>query len=208
MKTLLAAACLVLLATAAGAQDAAPTFHASLSDKLNLKIVRIEPESRLVTLKHASGDTIQVVCGPEVQNFDKLAVGDNVTTSYKEDLAIRIDPTGSFSETTEHSESRAKKGGAPAAQFWEKREVTARISAIDKAAGTATIETRHGEKFKVIPDSPENLDKVQVGNFVVVTQTTSQAISVTKPGKAKGTTKKTTTTTKSKTTTVKKAETK
>jgi len=204
MKTLLAAACFVLAATAAGAQDGTPTFHATLSDKMNLKITRIEKDSRLVTLQHGQGDTIQVVCGPEVKNFDQLAVGDNVTTTYKEDLSIRIDPTGSFSESTEHSSTSARKGGSPAAQFWEKREVSARISAINKSAGTATIETRHGEKFSVIPDAPENLDKVQVGNFVVVTQTTNRAISVTKPGKAKG--KKTTTTTK--TTTVKKSETK
>ena len=210
MKTLLAAAvALTLLAPAAArAQDAAapPSFHATLTDKLNLRIIRIEQDTRLVTLQHGSGDTIQVVCGPEVKNFDKLAVGDLVTTTYKEDLAIRIDPTGSFSESTEHMSSSAKKGATPAAQFWEKREVTAKISAIDKAKGTAPIETRHGEKFTVIPDVPENLDKVQVGNFVVVTQTTTRAISVSKPGKSKGTTKKTTTS--SKTTTTKKTETK
>jgi hypothetical protein len=186
------------------AQDASPTFHASLTDKMNLKIVRIEPESRLVTLRHGSGDTLQVVCGPEVRNFDQLRVGDNVTTEYKEDLSIRIDPNGSFTETTETSSTRAAKGATPHAQFWEKNEVSARISAIDKVKGTATIETKKGEKFTVIPDSPENLDKVQVGNFVVVTQTINRAISVSKPGKSKGTTKKAT----SKTTTTTKTETK
>lgn len=205
MKTLLAAvAAVVLLAPAVvRAQDAAPTFHASLTDKMNLKIVRIEPESRLVTLRHGN-DTLQVVCGPEVRNFDQLRVGDNVTTQYKEDLSIRVDPNGSFTETSETSSTRAKKGGTPAAQFWEKTEVSARISAIDKTKGTATIETKRGEKFTVIPDSPENLDKVQVGNFVVVTQTINRAISVSKPGKAKSTTKKTT----AKTTTTTKTETK
>jgi hypothetical protein len=206
MKTLLAAvAAVALLAPAVvRAQDDVPTFHASLTDKMNLKIVRIEPDSRLVTLRHSSGDTLQVVCGPEVVNFDQLRVGDNVTTQYKEDLSIRIDPNGSFTETTETASTRAKKGGTPAAQFWEKNEVSARISAIDKTKGTATIETRRGEKFTVIPDSPENLDKVQVGNFVVVTQTINRAISVSKPGKSKGTTKKTT----AKMTTTTKTETK
>jgi hypothetical protein len=206
MKTLLAAVVAVALLAPAvvRAQDASPTFHASLTDKMNLKIVRIEPESRLVTLRHGSGDTLQVVCGPEVRNFDQLRVGDNVTTEYKEDLSIRVDPNGSFTETTETSSTRAKKGGTPAAQFWEKKEVSARISAIDKTKGTATIETKRGETFTVIPDSPENLDKVQVGNFVVVTQTINRAISVSKPGKSKGTTKKTT----AKTTTTTKTETK
>ena len=207
MKTLLAAAvALTLLAPAtARAQDAStapPTFHASMTDKLNLKITRIDAESRIVTLKHASGDTMQVVCGPEVRNFDQLRVGDTVTTEYKEDLAIRIDPNGSFSETTESSSTRAAKGATPHAQFWEKKEVSARITAIDKTAGTATIETRKGEKFTVIPDAAENLDKVKVGDFVVVTQTINRAISVSKPGKSKGTKKtttKTTTTTKTET---------
>jgi len=208
MKTLLAAfAALALLAPAAvRAQDtsAPPTFSASLTDKINLKIIRIDKESRIVTLKHGSGDTLQVVCGEEVRNFDQLRVGDNVTTTYKEDLAIRVDPNGSFTETSETSSSRAAKGATPRAQFWEKNEVSARITAIDKTKGTATIETRKAGKFTVIPDSPENLDKVKVGDFVVVTQTINRAISVSKPGKAKGTTKKTS----SKTTTTTKTETK
>jgi len=53
----------------------------------------------------------------------------------------------------------------------------------------------NGEKFTVIPDAVENLDKVQVGNVVVVTQTSTRAISVTTPG-AKKTTTKTSTSTK------------
>jgi hypothetical protein len=212
MKTLLAAACaLSLLAPAAvRAQDAGsvPTFHATLQDKMNLKIIRIDKDARLVTLQHGATDTLQVVCGPEIKNFDQLAVGDNVSTNYKEELSIRVDPTGSFSETSEHAMSSAKKGASPAASFWEKHEVSAKITAIDKANGTATIQTMKGEKFTVYPDHPENLDKVQVGNFVVVTQTTTRAISVSKPGKSKGTAKKTTTKGSTKTTTTTKTETK
>jgi hypothetical protein len=130
-----------------------------------------------------------------VKNFDKLKVGDKVQTVYKETLSIRIDKSGDMVETTEQSSTSAKKGDAPAAQFWEKREVKAKIIEIDKASGTAEIETMNGERFTVIPDAVENLDKVQVGNVVVVTQTSTRAISVTTPG-AKKTTTKTSTSTK------------
>ena len=199
MKTLFAAAIalLICLPSSSRAQDAAsvPTFSASLEDTLVLHITRIEKEARLVTLKNAAGDTLSVVCGPEVKNFDLLRVGDRVQTVYKETLSIRVDPTGEMSETTESTSSSAKKGASPAAQFWEKREVKAKIIEIDKASGTAEIETMNGERFTVIPDAVENLDKVQVGNVVVVTQTSTRAISVTTPG-AKKTTTKTTTSTK------------
>lgn len=200
MKTLFAAAIalLICLPSSSRAQDTAslPTFSATLEDTLVLHITRIEKDARLVTLKNAAGDTLSVVCGPEVKNFDKLKIGDKVQTIYKETLSIRVDKSGEMVETTEQTSSSAKKGDAPAAQFWEKREVKAKIIEIDKPGGTAEIETRSGEKFTVIPDHVENLDKVQVGNFVVVTQTSSRAISVTTPS-----TKKTTTKTTPKTTT-------
>ena len=200
MKILIAAAIalLVCLPSSTRAQDttALPTFSATLEDTLVLHITRIEKESRLVTLKTVGGDTLSVVCGPEVKNFDKLKVGDKVQTVYKETLSIRVDKTGEMVETTETTSTSAKKGDAPAAQFWEKREVKARITQIDKAGGTAEIQTKNGEAFTVIPDQVENLDKVQVGNYVVVTQTSSRAISVTTPETKKATSKKTKTTTK------------
>ena len=202
MKTLFAAAIalLICLPSTTRAQDTAslPTFTASLEDTLVLHITRIEKAARVVTLRSKAGDTLSVECGPEVKNFDKLKVGDRVQTVYKETLSIRIDKSGEMVETTEQSSTSAKKGDAPAAQFWEKREVKAKIIEIDKASGTAEIETMNGERFTVIPDAVENLDKVQVGNVVVVTQTSTRAISVTTPG-AKKTTTKTTTSTKTST---------
>ena len=206
MKTLLAAAVVLalVLPAAARAQDSIPTFHASMTDTLKLKITRINTPDRIVTLKDAHGDTLQVECGPEIRNFDKLRVNDMVQTVYKEDLSIRVDPTGSFTETTEKSSTRAAKGAAPAAQFWEKKEVSAKITEVNTAAGYAVIQTKRGEEFTVLPDSPENLSKVQPGNFVVVTQTVTSAISVSKPMTIKQTNKKTTTKTKTTTTTKKK----
>ena len=204
MKTLFAAAfaLLVCFPSSVRSQETAPlpTFSATLEDTLVLHITRIEKDARIVTLKNKAGDTLSVECGPEVKNFDKLKVGDRVQTIYKETLSIRVDKSGEMVETTEHSSTSAKKGDSPAAQFWEKREVKAKIIAIDKPGGTAEIETMDGEKFTVIPDSVENLDKVQVGNFLVVTQTSSRAISVTTPGmkKKSSTTRSTTTKTTTK----------
>ena len=96
MKTLFAAAValMICLPSSSRAQDAAsvPTFSASLEDTLVLHITRIEKEARLVTLKNAAGDTLSVVCGPEVKNFDLLRVGDRVQTVYKEEIkAVLID---------------------------------------------------------------------------------------------------------------------
>ena len=101
MKTLYAAAIALLLClpSTSRAEDAAslPTFSATLEDTLVLHITRIEKESRLVTLKNAAGDTLSVVCGPEVKNFDLLKVGDRVQTIYKETLSIRVDKSGEMS---------------------------------------------------------------------------------------------------------------
>jgi hypothetical protein len=56
----------------------------------------------------------------------------------------------------------------------------ATISAIDKAAGTATLKGYDGMEFMVTPIHPENLAKVSVGELVVFTHTSAVAASVKK----------------------------
>lgn len=167
-----------------GKATGSPFIMASARTTETLKIIAIDKPKRMVTLVGEYDDTLDVHCGPEVRNFAQLAVGDEVKTTYTESYSIHVEKEGEAEETNEVAESRAKVGAQPGASRYETRTVKAKIEAIDKAKGTVTLATPAGEKFTVTPQNKANLDKVEVGNVVVVTERTGNAISVSKPGAA------------------------
>ena len=183
--TLLAALLALALPLSARAQEgtsaAKPAFSAMIKETKKFWIVQIDKASRVVTVMNAGGDTLSVQCGDEVKNFAQLKVGDEVQTTYKETLTIHVESSGEAEATSETMTSRAKPGEKPAASITERATAKATIKAIDKEKGTATLQAMNGEEFTVVADDKANLDKVQVGNVVVVTYTVAHAISVSKP---------------------------
>jgi hypothetical protein len=162
-----------------------PVIMASARTTETLKILAIDKATRVVTLKSEDGDTIAVKCGPEVRNFGQLAVGDEVKTTYSESYSIHVEKEGEAEEVNEVATSRAALGAKPGASVYETKIIKAKIDAIDKTKGTVTLATMTGEKFTVTAKNKANLDKVEVGNTVVVTARTGSVISVNKPGAAK-----------------------
>src|SRR5262249_17278731 len=116
-------------------------------------------------------------------NFNQLAVGDEVVTTYTESYSIHVEAGGEAEETKETGVARAKGGAKPGASTYETRGGKAKNDGIDQAKGTGRLATLTGEKFTVVPRNKANLDKVQVGNTVVVTERVGNAISVNKPKK-------------------------
>ena len=185
MKTLLALAAALVLAAPMTARaeekSGSPSFHASASETHNFKILAIDKANRIVTLVSETGDTVGVKCGKEVRNFPQLRVGDDVVTKYTESYTIHVEPKGEFEDTKETAMARAKEGGTPGANIVETRRVSAKITDINKTKGTVTFQTMSGESFTVKPQNPNNLNKVEVGNYIVATQQLGHAISVSKP---------------------------
>ena len=183
--TWLAALLALALPLAARAQQgtsaASPAFSAVVKETRKFTISAIDKPGRVVTLKNAAGDTASVECGDEVKNFAQLKVGDVVKTTYTEALTVHVEGAGEAEATSETHTSRAKPGEKPSGGIMERTTAKAKITAIDKVKGTATLQTASGESFTVAADDKANLDKVQVGNTVVVTYTVAHAISVTSP---------------------------
>jgi hypothetical protein len=187
--TLLAGLLALALPIAAHAQEGAsaaqPVFSAMAKETKKFSITAIDKPSRVVTLKNAKGDTMSIMCGDEVKNFAQLKVGDEVKTTYTESVTLHLEGAGEAEATSEMHTAQAKPGEMPSAGIMERATSKAKITAIDKVKGTATLQTANGEHFTVTADDKANLDKVQVGNTVVLTVTVSHAIAVTKPTAAK-----------------------
>lgn len=192
-STLLAALLVLAVPLCARAQEGAstskPAFSAMTKETKKFTIAAIEKSSRVVTLKKANGDTLSILCGPEVKNFAQLKVGDEVQSTYTETVSIHVEGAGEPEATSETMTSQAKPGEMPAASITERMTAKATIKEIDKAKGTVTLQPLDGEAFSVVAENKANLDKVQVGNVVVVTYTVGHAISVTKAKPAKSASK-------------------
>ena len=181
LAALLALAVPIAASAQEGASAAKPAFSAMVKETKKFTLTAIDKPGRVVTIKSANGDTMSIECGPEVKNFAQLKVGDEVKTTYTEALTVHVEGAGEPEATSESMTARAKEGEKPGGSIMERTTVKAKITAIDKAKGTATLQTMSGEHFTVTADHKENLDKVQVGNAVVLTYTVAHAIAVTTP---------------------------
>ena len=193
-STLLAALLVLAVPFGARAQEGAsatkPAFSAMAKETRTAKIIHIDKATRVVTMVgSAHGDTLDIECGEEVKNFAQLKVGDEVKSTFTESFTIHVEGSGEAEASSETMTSQAKPGEMPAASWHERTTAKVTIKAIDKAKGTATLQPMNGEAFSVTADDKANLEKVQVGNVVVVTYTVGHAISVSKAKPAKSASK-------------------
>lgn len=140
----------------------------------------VDLAQRRVELEGPKGRVVPIVVGADVQNLDKVKVGDKVRVQYFEALAITMAKAGSsvsLSESTETLEPDDPRAAGKA----QVRVVTAvvKVTAIDAAAGTATLVGPRGNAVDVeVPR--DTLAKVKVGDLVQVEYTEALAAAIDK----------------------------
>jgi Cu/Ag efflux protein CusF len=184
-----AAACVVAAALAAPAlaqQGAvvagkAPGM-AGIAQTVNVqaKITKIDAKTREVTLKGPRGNEVTVEAGPEVKNFSKLKVGDNVDVQYVESLVLELKKGGgkAVERTEEKAMTSAKPGETPGAAAGRRVTVVGDVVNVDSAAKIVTVK---GPKRTVDlhVEDPEQLKMIAKGDQVQATYTEAAALSVT-----------------------------
>jgi len=168
-------AIVTLLAAPAAAQK--PVSLAEAVTK-TFTIEAIDHSARIVTLKGADNATTDVYCGPEVQRFNELKVGDKVTFKYYESIVSAIArPNAAANPPVTTGVTRST--GAPGATIAKQMKAVVTLEAIDPKVGSVTIKTDDGHKFSSKVQDPKNLEGYKVGDKVEVTYTQALAISVT-----------------------------
>jgi hypothetical protein len=189
---LAAAFVLVLSLAVAGAQDkkAAGTAEKPKVVKereavMTATVEAIDLEKRLVTLKGPKGEKKTIAVGPEARNLPQLKVGDLVTVKYYESMAVEVIKPGDATGAGQSSAIvRAKPGERPGGMATRTATVTATVTAIDKKKGTVTLKGPEGNLVTAKAEDPKNLDKIKVGDELLITITEALAISV-EPAKKK-----------------------
>ena len=173
-----AAAAVLLLTSPALAQR--PVSMAD-SVEATFTIDAIDHSSRIVTLKAADGTYEDVFCGPEVQRFDALKVGDKVSFRYHESLVTTIKHATTPAKAPDAA-AVTRNPNAPGGTIARQMTAVVTLSAIDAKVPSVTVTTEKGHKMSLKVENAKNLEGYKVGDKIEVTYTQALAVSVT-PGK-------------------------
>jgi hypothetical protein len=171
-------------ATKGAAPAAQPKVLKERAAVMTAEVMAIDLKTRIVTLKGPKGEVRDIKVGEEAVNLPQLKVGDFVTVKYYESLAVEVIKPGTVSGAGEKSAIvRAKPGETPGGMAARQSTVTATVTAIDKKKGTISLKGPDGKTVVAKAEDPKNLDKVKVGDELMITYTEALAISVEKAKK-------------------------
>jgi Cu/Ag efflux protein CusF len=188
---LLGAACLPAVAQTAPAAKAvemvasAPgTATLTNAAVITARVEAIDKASRQVTLKGPKGNLKTLTAGPEVRNFEQIAVGDMLVVRYIESLTLTLKKDGKelVSRTEATDGARAQAGQKPGGIVGREVEVTADVIAVDAKTQTLTLKGPKQTVELKVPD-PKQFKLVKVGDQIQAVFTEALAISVETPKK-------------------------
>jgi len=144
-------------------------------------ITAIDSGSRMVTLKDKDGNSTDIYCGPNVQRFDALKVGDTVTFRYTESLVSAISAPGSAPKEPASGAATRTPGAKPGGTLAQQMTATVTIEAIDPKVPSVTVKNAEGNKLSFKVEDPKALQGYKAGDKVDITYTRALAISVAAP---------------------------
>jgi hypothetical protein len=144
----------------------------------------INHETREVTLKGPSGNSVTFVADKNVKRLDEINVGDEVSADYYVSVARELRaPTADEKQhpvTVVEGAGRTTQGTDPGAGGLRIIKMVTTVQAIDLPNQTITLKVSNGKSTTVRAPSLENLKKVKVGDTIIVTYSEGIAVSVTK----------------------------
>ena len=142
-------------------------------------IEAIDHSTRIVTLRNKAGLLEEVYCGPEVQRFDALEVGDTVTFRYYETVVTALSKPGAAATP---STTVSRTAGAPGGTIARQTSATVTIETIDPKAAEVTVRTAAGGRSVFKVQDVKNLEGYKAGDQVTITYTRGLAVQVTAGG--------------------------
>ncbi len=173
-KTLLArslGAALILASLSSGsllAQALEPAVAGMMGSQLSGKVMVVNPDTRLMTLKDADGDYHVLHVPFEVTRLDRIKIGDQVTITELSTALIELVPSAEAGPLASERSTDVDRlpGKKPGGSITDTLTIRGKVVAIDKAASTVTVEGPHRTRTLDV-DDPSLLDGVEVGDGVI-----------------------------------------
>jgi hypothetical protein len=170
---------MLVLPVIAHADDTHKPLARSQSVEARATVTAVDPATRVVTLKTEGSELIDVVCGPEIKNFDQIKVGDVVKAKYTESVAFRIVPKGEAAGGVDQTVERIPGG----AEVSDHVTTTFKVASVDPKTNILWVTLPNGSTKQIHVQDPEaqgHLKHLSPGNVVAVTYTESAAVQLEK----------------------------
>jgi hypothetical protein len=149
---------------------------------VNGTITDIDYPNRELTLRSPEGKLETFAVDKEVERFKEAKVGDKVSMDYRLGLNAEVrKPTPEEERNpllVEQTESRAGLDASPAAQSSKRIRAVVTIEALNRTAQTVTVKGPRGRNFTTRVEEPSRLERVHIGDTIVMTFTEATAISL------------------------------
>lgn len=162
-------------------QGGEPGAIAVMAATTTATVQAVDTAKRTVTLKMPDGTEKTFKLGKEVRNFNQIKVGDQVKTTYVDELTVflrKADAPPSAEEVT--NVMLAPKGAKPGVIVADTRQISAKVTAVDIKKRTVTLMGPGGESKTLKVSKKVDLKQVKKGDNVVVRYTEALAILVEK----------------------------
>ena len=152
---------------------------------LRATVEAVDQKTRVVTLVDADGTRATFRADDAVVNLPQVKVGDKVVGQVMQSMAIEVRPATAEEKAAPDSiaemAARAEPGEKPAGLYVRQAKALFTIASIDKAAGGGELRDSAGRLHFVKVRDPAVLNRVKVGETVVVTLTDAVRIEVVAP---------------------------
>lgn len=176
---------LFLSACATGQQSAGSREETAVRS-FQARVEAIDHATRVVTLVNDAGDKLTFRADEGVQNLGQVKVGDVLQGELVEKLLVEARPATEEEKRTPVSVAeggvRAEPGERPAGLFVRQLKTVFTVASIDKAAGGGELRDAEGQLHFVKARDPAVLERLKVGDTVVVTYTEALRLQVVAPG--------------------------
>ena len=148
--------------------------------EISAQVMAIDKATRTLTLKGPKGDSVDIVAGDEVKNFDQIKLGDFVVARYAQALSLELRKTrvAAGEPTVREEAAKAKPGERPAVGGARQVTALADVTAVDPQKSTITLKGPRGNTVTLAVQNPEQFKVVKKGDQVEVTYTEALALSV------------------------------
>jgi len=147
---------------------------------ITAEVLAVDKATRTLTLKGENGNVVELQVSEVARNFDQIKVGDQLTLSYYESVAVYLGKPGTKpEEDASLAVTRAAKGEMPAGTVVETVDVSSEVVEIDKKNRTLTLKLPEGKVVTTKVDKAvKEFDNLKVGDVIHSRLTKAIAVSV------------------------------
>ena len=171
---------LMLMTASAVAQQPA---YQSKPQTITSTIEAIDKANRIVTLKGPKGNSVDGKAPDQLEGFNTLKVGDEVTATYFDALMIRARKPGDPAATGEPATTVRRTERTPGSDTRQERTFTVTVEAVDLKAPSLRVKGPQGRVVTMTVADPKQLQNLKAGDTVDLTYFESLLVKVGRPAK-------------------------